>query len=212
MKIFVPLIVLLVMSLRGVAFAQIAPPPNEWSHGTTLNVFAGAASASSETGPLIGGAVGWEVARWFALEGSGARLDRPDGAGAFAADLKALVCPQGAHAIVPFVEGGVGLYRASFDLSRGVLPDFYRGRITGNASIAGTTVTFTDPSFVLGAGVNLFVTRHIAIRPDIDVKIVRRHSQSYAVTAVAVHLAYHFEEHPLVPDVRLGRSRLRRRP
>ncbi len=116
MKIFIRLIVLLVLSLRGVAFAQIAPPPNEWSHGTTLNVFAGAASASSETGPLLGGAVGWEVIRWFALEGSGARLDRPNGADAFAAELKAIVGLPGAHAIVPFVEGGVGLYRASFDL------------------------------------------------------------------------------------------------
>lgn len=199
MKISIRLIVLLVLSLRGVASAQIAPLPNAWSHGTTLNVFAGAASASSETGPLLGAAVGWEVIRWFALEGSGARLDRPNGADAFAADLKALVGLPGAHAIVPFIEGGVGLYRASFDLSQGVLPDFYRGRIAGNAAIAGTTVTFTDPFFIFGAGVNLFLTRHIAIRPDIDVKIVRRHSQSYAVTAVAVHLAYHFEEHPLAP-------------
>ncbi len=123
MKIFIRLIVLLVLSLRGVAFAQIAPPPkNEWSHGTT---------------------------------------------------------------------------RASFDLSQGVLPDFYQGPIAGNTSVAGTTVTFNDPSFILGGGVSLFVTRHIAIRPDVDVKIVRRNSQSYAVTAVAVRLAYHFEEHPL---------------
>lgn len=50
---------------------------------------------------------------------------------------------------------------------------------------------------LLGAGVSLFVVRHIAIRPDVDVKIVRRNSRSYAVTAVAVRLAYHFEEHPL---------------
>jgi hypothetical protein len=198
MKISMRLIVLLVLSLRGVAFAQIAPPPkNEWSHGTTLNVFAGAASASSETGPLLGGAFGWEVIPWFALEGSGAWLDRTNGAEAFAADLKALVGLPGAHAIAPFVEGGIGLYRASFDLSQGVLPDFYQGRIAGNTSVAGTTVTFNDPSFILGGGVSLFVTRHIAIRPDVDVKIVRRNSQSYAVTAVAVRLAYHFEEHPL---------------
>jgi hypothetical protein len=44
-----------------------------------------------------------------------------------------------------------------------------------------------------------WTARRFAIRPDIDVKIVRRHSQSYAATAVAVHLAYHFEEHPLAP-------------
>ena len=60
-------------------------------------------------------------------------------------------------------------------------------------------MNFTDPSFILGGGVNLFVTRHVALRPDVEAKLVRRNSQNYVVTAVSVHLAYHFEDHPMTP-------------
>lgn len=197
--VFITAAVLLFLSASGVASAQLKAPPNMWIHGTNVNLFVGAASASSETGPLAGGAVGWEVTRRVALEGSGSWLNRRNGAEAFAADLKALVNVTAARPVVPFLEGGIGLYRASFDSSLGTLPGFYQGRTTGN----GTNVTrmaFTDPSFILGGGVNLFATRHIAIRPDVEAKIVRRNSQNYVVTAVSVHMAYHFEDHPITPS------------
>ena len=185
---------LLVLCAFDVASAQIAPPPNRWDHGTTLNVFAGAASASSETGPLAGGAFGWQITPWVSVEGSGTWLSRLNGAEAFAADLKTLVNVMAARPVAPFVEGGIGMYRASFDSSRGPLPDFYRARTSAEV---GNISTFTDPSFIVGGGVNVFVGRHVAIRPDIEAKIVRRDSQSYVVTALSVHLAYHFEEHPM---------------
>jgi hypothetical protein len=178
-----------------VASAQtIAPPPNLWTHGTTVNLFTGAASAASETGPLAGGAVGWEITRWVAVEGSGAWLNRRESAEAFAAELKALVNVAPSRAVVPFVEGGIGLYRASFDSSRGALPGFYQARTTPTA---GNRMTFTDPSFVVGGGVNLIASRHMAIRPDVEAKIVRRNSENYVVTAVSIHLAYHFDDHPV---------------
>ena len=197
--IFTAAAVLLALCSSNIASAQIAAPPNMWIHGTTVNVFAGAAVASSETGPLGGGAVGWEVTRRVALEGSGSWLNRRNGAEAFAADLKALVNVTAARPVVPFLEGGIGLYRASFDSSRGPLPGFYQGRVAGNGSTV-KRMAFTDPSFILGGGVNVFVTRHIAIRPDVEAKIVRRDRQNYAVTAVSVHIAYHFEDHPITPS------------
>lgn len=174
---------ILVLSTCGLASAQTAPAGNTWSHGTTVNVFAGVASASSETGPLAGGAFGWEVTPWVALEGSGSWLDRHNGADAFAADLKALVNLAAAHPVVPFLEGGIGLYRAWFDLSRGTLPGFYQGRMAGN-----------------GGNVNFFISRQVAIRPDVEAKIVRRNSQNFVMTAVSIHLAYHFEDHPITPS------------
>lgn len=189
------LAVLFTLSASGAASAQTAPPGNPWSHGTTLNVFAGVNSASSQAGSLAGGAVGWEVRRWLAVEGIGSWLDRGAGADAFAADLKAIVSPVSAHGFVPFIQAGIGMYRASFQLSRAELPDFYRSRVGATAS-GFDSITFTDPSVIVGGGVNLFVTQHVAIRPDIQAKVVVRDSHHYVVTAVAVHLAYHFEKHP----------------
>jgi len=191
--------VLLALLAANRAFAQTAPAGNPWSHGTTLNGFVGAATASSDTGPAVGGAVGWEVTRWFGIEGSAAWLDRRNGADAFAADLKALVNLAAGSSVIPFLDGGIGLYRASFDLSRGTLPDFYQGRVTTTGAGLGSSTTFTDPSFIVGAGVNLFVSSHVAVRPDVQAAFVRRDSQTYVVASVAVHVAYHIEEHPRAP-------------
>jgi len=96
------------------------------------------------------------------------------------------------HTAVPFVTAGVGLYRASYETAVGNVPEFYRHRMSQTAG-PGMTMTFTDPTFVFGGGLNVFVTRHIAIRPDVETMIVVRDSSSHVVTAAAVHLAYHFE-------------------
>ena len=187
------------LAVANSASAQTPSTPVIWSHGTTVNLFAGVATASSDTGPLAGGAFGWEVTPRLAIEGSGSWLDRADGAGAFAADLKALVNLAPGHAVMPFLHGGVGMYRAWFDLSQGTPPDFWADRLVDSA-VGLTTATFTDPSFVVGGGMNFFVTRHMAIRPDVDWKIVRNNSGSYVITTVNVHFAYHFEDHPITPS------------
>jgi len=189
-----PLAVLFSLWVAGTALAQTAPASNPWSHGTTLNVFSGVSSASSERGALAGAAVGWELNRWLAVEGIGSWLDRGTGADAFAADLKAIISPVRVRGVVPFAQAGIGMYRAAFQLSRAELPDFYRSRVAAIGP-GVDSITFTDPSFIVGGGANLFVTPHVAIRPDIQATIVRRDSRSYVVTTVAVHLAYHFETH-----------------
>ena len=188
------LAVLFSLCASGTAFAQAAPASNPWSHGTTLNVFSGVSSASSERGAVAGAAVGWEVRRWLAVEGIGSWLDRGTGADAFAADLKAILSPVSVRGAVPFAQAGIGMYRAAFQLSRAELPDFYRSRVAATGPGADS-ITFTDPSLIVGGGANLFVTPHVAIRPDLHATIVRRDSRSYVVTTVAVHLAYHFETH-----------------
>jgi hypothetical protein len=36
------------------------------------------------------------------------------------------------------------------------------------------SATFTDPSLAFGGGVNVFVSRQIAVRPEVDATIVMR--------------------------------------
>lgn len=190
---------LLVFASSIIAAAQPVPPGNPWSHGTTIDAFAGMASASSNRGPLAGGAAGWEITPWFGLDGSAAWLDRSGTAEAFTAALTARANLRGGRTAVPFIKGGIGLYRASFDSSPDVLPDFYRRRLGAGGSALATSFTFTDPSFVIGGGVDVFRTRHIALHPEIQATVVTRQSRTYVVTTVTMHVAYHFEDHPITP-------------
>ena len=57
--------------------------------------------------------------------------------------------------------------------------------------------TFTDPSVVFGGGISLVATRHIAIRPAVEVAMVLRNNHSLATASAVVRLAYRFEDHPV---------------
>lgn len=149
-----------------------------WSHGTLLSVSAGAVRDGAPTRALGGAGIGWEVVPWFALESNGTWIDGGARREAFAADLKALVGLPRAGAVVPFVSGGMGLYRTTYQGARAV----------------------TDPSIVAGAGVNLFVTSHAALRPEVTSTLVIGDTSTRAVNAVALRLTYHFEDHPITPS------------
>jgi hypothetical protein len=191
----------IVLMVSGSAAAQALGADADWSHGTTLNAFVGAGADGSKTGPLAGGSIGWEVTPRVAIEGTGYWLDRGTGADAFAAALKLQAGLTRSEKAVPFLQAGVGLYRAAFEPTAEPIPEFYSRRISADTG-PGTTHTFTDPSFIFGGGLNVFLTRHVTIRPDVEVIVVRDDSQTYVVTAVAVRFAYHFEEHPVTPSQR----------
>jgi hypothetical protein len=194
-----------VLAAVATASAQGTPPPqppavppgNMWSHGTTLNVFAGAAAARGDRAATAGGAFGWEVKPWLALEGSGAWNDWGQDAHAFAPSMTAHVSLLTRRPFVPFLAGGFGLYHASFDVDR-AMPRFYGRRMMAMAG-PGRTVTFTDPSVVGGGGINVFLTRHWAIRPEVLATVIVRDAHSFVMTTGAVRLAYHFEDHPVTP-------------
>jgi hypothetical protein len=63
----------------------------------------------------------------------------------------------------------------------------------------GVSATFTDPSVVFGGGLNVFVSRHVAIRPNLEATVIMRDRQTHMVGSAAVHLAYHFKDHPITP-------------
>ena len=60
------------LGLAASASAQPAIDADEWSHGTTLNVFGGIADAGV-VAPIAGGAVAWQLTRTTAIEGVGYR-------------------------------------------------------------------------------------------------------------------------------------------
>ena len=192
----VGLLIVSLMALVAPASAQTVSG-TDWTHGTTLDVFAGSATASSaETRGALGAAFGWELNHWVSVEGTGAWLAARQADEAFAAELKALVNMTRPNTVVPFLGAGVGLYRATFDTPGSVLPSFYQQRLTGSAFT--THPTFTDPSFVFAGGVNIFTGQHVSIRPDLSVRLVTRDSNTYAVTMATVHVTYHFEVHDVI--------------
>jgi hypothetical protein len=185
------------------AFGQVLLPDNgqlpdsEWRHGSTLALFAAAATTAQDTRGAFGGALGWEINRWLELEGASTWLVARQGDEAFAADLTVLANLTRPHLVVPFLGAGVGLYHASFDTTRGDIPDFYQRRIP--AGLFGSLAIFNDPSFVFEGGVNVFAWRHVSFRPDIGVRRVTRASDTYTVTTVTMHVTYHFEVHGTLP-------------
>jgi hypothetical protein len=183
--------------------ASVAAQPDirasEWSQGTTLNGFVGVTADSAQGGPALGGAMGWELTPNIALEGSGAWAEFGHGTSSFAGALKLRLRVAGQRKVDPFVQAGIGLYRATFADGDTAVPGFYERRMT--APVVGQRVrrTFTDPTLVAGGGVSVFVNRHFALRPDVEAAFVIRDGRTHVVTTAAVHAVYHFESHPVTP-------------
>jgi hypothetical protein len=181
-----------------VAVAQTSSP-NPWGYGTTLSGAVGVAFDSEHTGSALGAAVGWELTPKVAIEGGASWLDRGPGADGFSAALKLRAAMFGRDRAAPFVTAGVGMYRAAYSREAVEVPPFHRRRMAPGLT---DRQTFTDPALVFGGGVNVFLNRHFAIRPDVEAMVVMRDSHSYVVTTAAVHLAFHFEDHPVTPSRR----------
>ena len=182
----------------GVAAAQTSSS-NPWGYGTTLSGSVGVGVDAEHTGSALGAAIGWELTPNTAIEGSGSWLDRGAGADAFAAALKFRASMFGRDRAAPFVTAGVGMYRASFSRDAREIPSFHRRRM--GPRLTGRQ-TFTDPALVFGGGVNVFVTRHVAVRPDVEAMVVMRDSRRHVVAIAAFHIAFHFEDHPVTPSRR----------
>jgi hypothetical protein len=190
--------VLVTLLLASPAWAQRtapqASPPDDWGHGTTVSASVGVATDQSDTGGLAGGALGWELSPRVMVEGSGLWLDRPGGSHGFNAALK-VRAGLTRTGVSPFVEGGVGLYRLTTDTS-GEMPEFYHRRMASQGASLSQR-SFTDPVFHIGAGVNVFTSRHLSLQPAAEVLLVTRDGHTYTLAAFSLRLAYHFEDHPV---------------
>ncbi len=171
----------------------------ELARGTAVSGFAGVAGGGSQTGPLFGGSAGWDLTPLLSIEGSGSWIDFAHRANGFAAALKLRVKLTGHHTVVPFVQGGIGMYRATFAEGETIRPDFYRRR---HARGPGLGAAFTDPTVVAGGGLTIALNRRMALRPALETMVAMRNGRTRALTSVAVHAVFVFEDHPVTPGVR----------
>jgi hypothetical protein len=195
---------LCLLAFTGVAVAQTVRTPAPmvmFEHGSTIDLFTGAATAASTTGAIAGGGVGWELTPRFTIEGSGQWLEWSSSQHGFSAALAAEAGLSGSRALMPFVTAGAGLYHVDFDRPDLGMPAFYARRVIDRSS-AGTVAHFTDPTLIVAGGVNTFVSRHWAIRPEVRETTALRDARSYWMTTFAFHVAYHFEDHPITPRAR----------
>jgi hypothetical protein len=88
------------------------------------------------------------------------------------------------------------MYRAFYGPAS-TLPEFYERR-SEFRQLAGN-LTFTDPTVVAGGGMNIFLNRRFAVRPDVAATIVLRDRRHHVITTVGVHAVFHFEDHPVTP-------------
>jgi hypothetical protein len=99
---------------------------------------------------------------------------------------------------VPFVSAGLGVYHASLDATSADVPAFYGRRMNGEP-VQRRRETFDDFLMAFGGGIDLYVTRHVAVRPDVRFLVTLDDGNSRTMTLFGVHLAYHFEDHPVTP-------------
>lgn len=191
-----------VMALAALASAQESTGATTWSHGTTLNAFAGVASEPTTGAATAGGGIGWQLTPTMSVEGTGAWINSQSSSPWFSASLKVQARLAHARGMSPFVEAGIGLYQASFDAGQADVPEFYMKRMTAEPGGSVMSHSFTDPTIVFGGGFNVLATRHFALRPTLEVTMVVRNSDSYTATAGILRLAYFFEDHPVTPTRR----------
>lgn len=184
----------------GVASAQAPSSVTTWDHGTTVNVFGGAARTGDARAAAAGAALGWELTPRVAVEGTGTWLDWGHGTSAFAAAMTARLAVVTPRPFAPFATAGIGVYHASFDRTGAAMPMFYQRRWMMRPSQVGSrAITFTDPSIVAGGGVTLHVSRNWTLRPEIMATMILQEARQFIVTTGAVRLGYHFEDHQISP-------------
>jgi hypothetical protein len=160
-------------------------------------MFGGAAAADSDTGAVFGGAAGWQVNPWFGIEGNATWLDRSGSENGFAAAIATHVNLLSRQTAVPFAKAGFGLYHASLRLNDEQAPAFYRQRLQSNDTDPNSRQSFTDPAFVVGGGMDIFLSRHVALRPEAEAMFVLHEGDSRTMGVFTLHLVYHFEDHPI---------------
>lgn len=189
------LVVLALVSVAQPAAAQTDSATGmDWQHGTTLFGFGGAQSASSRVSAAAGMGFGWEVTQRLALEGRATWFrvnpDVPD----FAATMAAHVPLMTRRSVLPFVTGGIGMYRATYDSQSSAANAFYQNRM-GDA-ITGRR-TFQDFLVTFGAGVDVHLTDHFFLRPEANMMLVTGDGNYRPMGLYGVQLVYHVERHPI---------------
>jgi hypothetical protein len=183
----------------------------------------GAAFSGADAGPSVGGALTIGLSPWIAVEGTGVFLNRGSGANGF--NLQAAILANllnKTHRVVPYITGGVGMYRASLDLGAprffggragqfgpgtalcggtgvcpyGEIPAFYARRLgivtVPPAGAGWPTRAFTDPAFHVGAGTRIEVAPRLFLRPELRGLFVVGDGDVHSLGAASVAFGYRF--------------------
>jgi hypothetical protein len=191
--------------LATTAAAQsVSQGPASWGRGTGLAVSPGVARVDDDTHLTLGAAALWELTAHLAIEGAGRWMDREGQADAYAGELAALIGLAGTRdTAVPYLVVGVGLHRRTFDIHDTTvlddIPRFYRRRLGAAEGALGARRSFTDPTLVAGAGVDVALSRTVVLRPDVRVLLVVNGGRHHAVTVATLNLGYRFEHKPVTP-------------
>jgi hypothetical protein len=192
-----------IVVLAAVAAAPARAQGTEPGGTASTIAFVGGATTTSSAGALIGGTVVYDVNRYVALEGQGAWFDRGARAEAYMANASVLanLVPRGRPA-VPYLAGGVGVYRASFDVpfvaggwSVDWMPRFYARRMAMmpfRPAVAFEARTFTDPVVTMGGGVRVTLATHLELRPDARALVVLDGGDSHTIGIVGLNIGYRF--------------------
>jgi len=200
-QVFFSAMVLVATSVVAAAQPPISAPYEPTLRCTSLSFFGGVATPESKAGGLLGGTAGWQFSPRFALEGNAFWLNRPGSETGFSVAFNSHVNLLRRRTAVLFLATGIGVYRASLDADAAAASEFYRERFAAGDALA-TTQTFTDPAFIVGGGVDFFLSPQLALRPQGDVMFVVNDGRSRVVPVFTVHLAYHFNDHPITPSRR----------
>lgn len=187
------IIFMAVLALASSARAQ-SSTDHDWQHGTTLTGFVGAQSAPSSDVKAAGGAgFGWEVTPRLSLEGRATWFPSGDEQSDFAATFAAHFPLVTRRRVVPFVTGGLGLYRATINPLSSDVPAFYRNRL----SSATLLQTFQDFALTAGAGASFYMSDHFALRPEFTLMLLTTSSDVRPVGVYGVQFVFHFDAHPI---------------
>jgi len=171
---------------------------------TALAVTAGVSRANETTHGVFGGDALFELTAHFALQGAGRWMDRGPHPGAYAAELCAVFGYAGTReTAVPYVSAGVGFHRRTFESAgAGEIPAFYRRRLGPGGGTFGERRTLTDPTFVVGTGVDVALSRTVTVRPDLRALFVLNDGRHDTVYLATVSLGFRFEHKPVTPSRR----------
>lgn len=188
------------------ALAQTPVEEHQWSRTTALFGAAGMVVAADDQSDAWGGGVAtWQAAPRFGVAASALWMDRAGPASGFSADVSAEVAMlTTATGHRHYVRLGVGLHRASFRTSAAAgedwIPPFYRDRLA-NPARDGQAV-FTDPTFLVGYGVDLRIGERFAMRPDLHVSVARADGRSNTMAFVGLQFGYRFMDNAVTPGRR----------
>ena len=199
------IVVLVSVALAAPAAAQsVSQGASSWGRGTGLAVAPGVSHVNGDTRALIGGSALWELTAHLAVEGAGRWMDRSEWSDAYAGDLSALIGLGGTRdTAVPYLVVGAGMQRRTFDVPAGAavddVPAFYRRRLGTGDGRLGVRQSFTDPTLVAGAGVDIALSRTVVLRPDVRVLFVVHGGRHDTVTVATLNFGYRFEHKPVTP-------------